>query len=542
MLLVVLGAVGFVLLIACSNVATLLLARAAARQKEVSIRTAVGASRRRLVQQMLTESLVIAAAGGVAGVLLAAWSLSALRALLPARFAGLPGLDQLGIDVRVLTASVIVSLATGLLFGMLPALAASDQRLTVSLNEESRGGTGSVRAKRLRAGLVVAELALSLVLLAGASLLVISFNNLLSVSPGFQPAQLVIAQMTLPSTRYGEHERVVAFFDALFEQLAAAPAIQRAGATTSLPFDGVDSRLNLTIEHRTGESPIPVRVHPRVVSTAYFQTLSIPLKRGREFTGHDVETSPRVVILNEAAARRYWPNDDPIGQRISIGADDEWREIVGIVGDTRHEGLDADAEPAAYLPQRQRFDSLGEGFERAMALVIRTTGDAASATPLLRTALTNVDPQVPIGLVRRMDDLIDDSIAPRRLNFVLVSAFALVAMGLTSAGLYGVMAYLVTQRTREIGVRMALGASRKQVLALVLREAGSMTLLGIVIGVVGALVLTRFMATMLFGISAANPLVYLSMSLVLALVALLAVAVPSSRATRIDPLSAIRDI
>jgi putative ABC transport system permease protein len=541
MLLVVLGAVGFVLLIACSNVATLLLARAAARQKEVSIRTAVGASRRRLVQQMLTESLVIAAAGGAAGVLLAAWSLSALRALLPARFAGLPGLDQLGIDVRVLTASVIVSLATGLLFGMLPALAASDQRLTVSLNEESRGGTGSVRAKRLRAGLVVAELALSLVLLAGASLLVISFNNLLSVSPGFQPAQLVIAQVTLPSTRYGEHERVVAFFDALFEQLAAAPAIQRAGATTSLPFDGVDSRLNLTIEHRTGESPIPVRVHPRVVSTAYFQTLSIPLKRGREFTGHDVETSPRVVILNEAAARRYWPNDDPIGQRISIGADDEWREIVGIVGDTRHEGLDADAEPAAYLPQRQRFDSLGEGFERAMALVIRTTGDAASATPLLRTALTNVDPQVPIGLVRRMDDLIDDSIAPRRLNFVLVSAFALVALGLTSAGLYGVMAYLVTQRTREIGVRMALGASRKQVLALVLREAGSMTLLGIVIGVAGALVLTRFMATMLFGISAANPLVYLSMSLVLALVALLAVAVPSSRATRIDPLSAIRE-
>ena len=441
----------------------------------------------------------------------------------------------------MLTASVIVSLATGLLFGMLPALAASDQRLTVSLNEESRGGTGSVRAKRLRAGLVVAELALSLVLLAGASLLVISFNNLLSVSPGFQPAQLVIAQVTLPSTRYGEHERVVAFFDALFEQLAAAPAIQRAGATTSLPFDGVDSRLNLTIEHRTGESPIPVRVHPRVVSTAYFQTLSIPLKRGREFTGHDVETSPRVVILNEAAARRYWPNDDPIGQRISIGADDEWREIVGIVGDTRHEGLDADAEPAAYLPLRQRFDSLGEGFERAMALVIRTTGDAASATPLLRTALTNVDPQVPIGLVRRMDDLIDDSIAPRRLNFVLVSAFALVALGLTSAGLYGVMAYLVTQRTREIGVRMALGASRKQVLALVLREAGSMTLLGIVIGVAGALVLTRFMATMLFGISAANPLVYLSMSLVLALVALLAVAVPSSRATRIDPLSAIRE-
>jgi putative ABC transport system permease protein len=541
MLLVVLGAAGFVLLIACANVATLLLARAAARQREVSIRTAVGASRRRLVQQMLTESLVIAVAGGAGGVLLAAWSLSALRTLLPVRFAGLPGLDHLGIDLRVLSMSVMVSLTTGLIFGGLPALAASDERLAVSLNEESRSGTGGLRARRLRAALVVAELALSLVLLAGASLLVLSFNNLLNVSPGFQPAQLLIARVTLPGSRYGEHERVVAFFDAVSERLAAAPAIQHVGATTSLPFDGPDSRLDLTIEHRTADSPIPVRVHPRVVSTGYFQTMGIELVRGRAFTGHDVETSGRVVIINEAAARRYWPTDDPIGQRISVGATDEWREIVGVVGNTRHEGLDADAEPAAYLPQHQRFESLGAGFARAMSLVVRTTGDAASVTPLIRTAVANVDKQVPIGMVRQMDDLIGDSIAPRRLNFVLVSAFALVALALTSAGLYGVMAYLVTQRTREIGVRMALGASRKQVLALVLREAGSMTLLGIGIGVAAGLGLTRFMATMLFGISAANPLVYVSMSLLLAFVALLAVAVPSSRATRVDPLSALRE-
>jgi predicted permease len=284
-----------------------------------------------------------------------------------------------------------------------------------------------------------------------------------------------------------------------------------------------------------------VRVHPRVVSNGYFQTMGIRLVRGREFTGHDAEGSGPVVVINEAAARRYWPNDNPIGQRISIGATDEWREIVGIVGDTRHEGLDADTDPAAYLPQHQRFDSLGAGFERAIALVIRTSGDAASVTALIRTAVSNVDRQVPIGLVRQMDDLIDDSIAPRRLNFVLVSAFALVALALTSAGLYGVMAYLVTQRTREIGVRMALGASRTQVLALVLREAGSMTALGIGVGVAVALGMTRFMATLLFGISAANPLVYLSMSLLLAFVALLAVAVPSSRATRVDPLSALRE-
>jgi putative ABC transport system permease protein len=313
------------------------------------------------------------------------------------------------------------------------------------------------------------------------------------------------------------------------------------GATTSLPFDGVDSRLNLTIEHRPEESAFPVRVHPRLVSTGYFQTMGIPLVRGRGFGDHDSETSVNVAIINEAAARRYWPDQDPIGQRISIGATDDWRQIVGVVGDTRHEGLDADADPAAYLPQHQRFESLGSGFERMATLVIRTSGDAATMAPLLRTAVANVDPQVAIGLVQRMDELIGDSIAPRRLNFLLVSAFAAVALVLTAAGLYGVMSYLVTQRTREIGVRMALGASRRQVLGLILRDAGSMTLLGIGLGVAGALVLTRSMTTMLFGVSTANPLVYLSMSLLLAAVALMAVAVPSSRATRIDPLTALRD-
>ena len=541
MLLVVLGAVAFVLLITCANVATLLLARAAARQKEVSIRIAVGASRGRLVQQMLTESVVIAAAGGAVGVLLAAWSLSALRALLPASFAGLPGIDHLGIDVRVLLAAMVVSLLTGLIFGVLPALAASDQRLGISLNEESRGGTGSVRARRLRSGLVVAELSLSLILLAGASLLVVSFNNLINVSPGFEPSQLFITRVNLPWSRYAEHARTVAFFDGVAEKLAAAPGVQRVGATTSLPFDGGDSRLNLVIERRTTESPFPVRVHPRLISTGYFQTMGIPLVRGRGFNDHDAETSANVAIINEAAARRYWPNENPIAQRISIGADNDWREIVGVAGDTRHEGLDADADPAAYLPQHQRFTSLGNGFERTATLVIRAIGDAASVTPLIRAAVAQVDAQVPIGMVRGMDDLIGDSIAPRRLNFVLVSAFAAVALILTAAGLYGVMSYLVAQRTREIGVRMALGATRGQVLQLVLREAGSMTLVGIAVGVGGALLLTRSMTSMLFGVSAANPLIYLSMSLLLALVALLAIAVPSSRATRVDPLSALRD-
>jgi predicted permease len=539
-LLVLLGAVAFVMLIACANVGTLLLARAASRQKELSVRRAVGATRSRVAQQMLTESLVVAFAGGVAGLLVAAWGLAAFRSMAPAQFAGLPGIAGVGIDGRVMAAAFALSAVTGMIFGVVPALVASDQRIGFALSEETRGGSGSVRAGRFRSALVVAELALSLVLLAGAALLIVSFNNLINVAPGFQPAQLVITRITLPAARYGEHARTVAFFDALYERLRVAPGVQRVAATTSLPFDGPDSRLSLTIEHRTGQSPFPVRVHPRIVSTDYFQAMGIPLVRGRAFTDRDTVSSGDVVVINEAAARRYWPNEDPLGQRISLGAPAEWREIVGVVGDTRHEGLDADADPAAFLPQHQGFFNLGTGFERTLTLVIRTGSDAASVTSLVRTSVASIDPQLPIGIVRPMDDVIGDSVAPRRLNFMLVSVFALVAVVLTAAGLYGVMAYLVAQRTREIGVRMALGATRRQVLALMFRQAGTMTGVGIGLGVAGALLLTRSMTSLLFGVSAADPLVYVGVSALLAAVALIAVAVPSSRATRIDPMLALR--
>jgi putative ABC transport system permease protein len=540
-LLVLLGAVVFVMFIACANVATLLLARAASRQKELSVRRAVGATRARVVQQMLTESLVVAFAGGLAGLLVAAWGLAAFRAIVPAQFAGLPGIAGVGIDGRVLAAAFGLSALTGMIFGIVPALVASDSRIGTALTEEARGSSGSARAGKFRAALVVAELALSLVLLAGAALLIASFRNLVNVSPGFQPEQIVITRITLPATRYGQHARTVVFFDALYERLRGAPGLQRVAATTSLPFDGPDSRLNLVIEHKTTQFPFPVRLHPRIVSTEYFQTMGIPLVRGRAFTDHDTESSGDVVIINEAAARRYWPNENPIGQRISLGAAADWREIVGIVADTRHEGLDAEADPAGFLPQRQQFTNLGTGFERTMTVVARTAGDAASVTSVLRTAVAGIDPQLPIGLVRPMDDLIGDSIAPRRLNFVLVSAFAFVALVLTAAGLYGVMAYVVAQRTREIGVRMALGATRKQVLAMMFRQAGSMTAVGIGLGVAGALLLTRSMRSLLFGVSAADPGIYLGVSALLAVVAIVAVAIPSSRATRIDPLHALRD-
>ena len=540
-LLILLAAVALVLLIACANVATLLLARAAGRQRELSVRRAVGATRGRVVQQMLTESVVIALAGGAAGLLLAAWSLAAFRAIVPAQLAVLPGIADVGLDGRALAAALAVSSITGLIFGAVPALAASDRQLGSSLTEATRSASGGTRARRLRSTLVVAELALSLVLLAGAALLIVSFRNLMSVPPGFQPMRIVTAQLKLPWSRYGDHTRTTAFFDALYERLRAAHGVERVAATTSLPFAGGDSRLNLEIEHRTVDSPMPVRVHPRLVSPGYFSTMGIPVMRGRAFTDHDDESSPQVVVVNQAAVRQYWPGEDPIGQRISIGAPNQWREIVGIVGDTRHEGLDADSDPAAYLPQHQQFESLGAGFERSMTIVVRTDAEAAAMTAAIRGAVASLDPLLPIGLVRAMTDLIDESVAPRRLDFLLVSAFASLALALTAAGLYGVMAYVVAQRTREIGVRMALGATRAQVLALMFRQAGALTAFGLVLGIAGALAVTRSMASLLFGVSPTDPIVIAAVSTLLTIVAAAAVAVPSARAAGIDPLLALRE-
>jgi putative ABC transport system permease protein len=540
-LLVLLAAVGLVMLIACANVATLLLARASGRQRELSIRRAVGASRGRLVRQLLTESLVVALAGGATGVLVAAWALSAFRVLLPAQFSGLPGIEHAGLDARVLGAALALSTITGIVFGVVPAVVASDQRVGVTLKEESRGSSGSVRARRLRSGLVVAELALSLVLLAGAALLIVSFDRLTEVSPGFRPDHLWTTSITLPGSRYAEHARAAAFVDALVDRLRTMPGVQRVGATTALPFSGQDARLNLDIEKSPIESAVPVRAHPRLVSPDYFSTMGIPLLRGRTFTDADTESSPAVVVINDTAARRFWPSSDPIGRRISLGSPERWMEIVGIVGDIRHQGLDADANPEAYMPHHQQFAALGTGLVRVQSLVVRSDLDNATVARMVRTAVAAIDSQQPVGLVQPMDGLIADSVAPRRLNFLLVTAFATIALVLTAAGLYGVMAYLVTERRREIGVRMALGASPGQVLGLMLRQAGVMTVAGIVVGVLGALALTRWMTSLLFGVSAADPSIYVAVVGLLTLVALAAVAVPSMRATRIDPLIALRD-
>ena len=540
-LLVLLGAVACVLLIACANVATLLLAKGAVRQKELSVRRAVGATRGQIVQQLLTESMVMSVLGGGVGLVAGGWALSAFKMLLPAQFSELPGIDQMGVDGRVLAAAITATAATGVIFGVLPALVASDQRITPTLHEESRGGTAGVRARRLRSALVVAELAFSLVLLAGAALLIVSFRNLVDVSPGFRPDQLAIVPVSLPSSRYDEAARSVAFYDEVIDRLRATPGILHVAATSAPPFTGLDSRLNLDIERQTVELKGPVRAYPRVVSSDYFSTLGIRLVRGRVFTDRDDRDAVPVALISETAARRYWPNDDPIGRRISLGGETRWMEIVGIVGDVRHLSLDLDTEPDAYIPMRQGFTQLGDNLGRSLTLMIRTAGDPLATAPAVRAVVTAVDPQQPLGRMRKMDDLIAESVGARRLNFVLVSAFAMVALLLTAAGLYGVMAYLVTERTREIGVRMALGASSRQVVAMVLGQAGVMMAIGIAIGVAGAMIVSRAIGSLLFGVSAQDPRIYVAVTAVLAVVALCAAAVPSLRATRIDPLIAIRD-
>jgi putative ABC transport system permease protein len=539
-LLVLLGAVGLVMLIACVNVATLLVARATGRQTEFAVRIAVGAARSRLVRQLLTESLLLGVAGATAGMVLAHGLLRALRVALPAQFSTLPGIEQVGIDLRVLLLAVLALLVTGALFGLIPAFAGSELRVASALNEEGRAGVGGPRGRRARTSLVVAEVALSVVLLVGAGLFVVSFKRVLDVSPGFDPANLVTAPVTLPASRYGNQAQVAAFYDALFARLRGAPGIEAAAAATALPFSGMDGRTSFRIEGSTEPSATPVRAHPRLVTADYLATMRIPLVRGRYFSARDAAGAPDVVIINEATARRFWPEGDPIGKRMAfnLGPEARWLEIVGVVGDIKHQGLEADANPEAYLPFLQPTFS---SYARRMSVVVRTTGDVPAIASLLRSAVAQTDPQQPVGAVARMEDTIAASIGSRRLTLLLLSAFAVMALLLTAAGLYGLMAYVVAQRTREIGVRMALGASRGTVLGLVMRQAGAWTLVGMGLGLLGAAALARSVSTLLFGVSASDPAIYAAVCLVLALVALAAVSVPSWRATRIEPLAALRE-
>jgi putative ABC transport system permease protein len=534
-LLTLLGAVALVLLIATANVANLLLARSASREKEVAIRTALGASRARIVRQLLTESLLLASLGGGLGLLFAYWGVELLLALNPVQ---IHRLQQSTLDARVLTCTTAVSLLTGLFFGLAPALQASKAGLNETLKEGGRSSTEGAGRRRLRGALVVAEMALSLMLLVGAGLLVRSFISLRRVDPGVNPSHVVTMQIPLPRTKYSKDEQRLGLYEQLLARVEGVPGVESAALASSLPPDLQTLWNPFSIEGRPPrpESELPVGDYI-LVTPEYFSALGIPVLRGRAFTDADREGAPRVCLINQTLAREFFPGEDPLGRRLKQGPDrpdNPFMEIVGVVGDVRYEGLDAKVQPAYYLP----FAQNGWG---DMSLLVRSSAtDPAALVPAVRGELRALDPELPLAGVRTMDELLTRSVAEPRFRTLLLAVFACAALLLAAVGIYGVMSYTVAQRTHEIGIRMALGAQGRDVLRLVVGQGVRLTLVGVLLGLAGALLLTRVLTGLLFGVSATDPLTLVCVPLLLSLAALLACYVPARRASKIDPLVALR--
>ena len=537
-LLVLLGAVGFVLLIACANVANLLLARAAARRKEVAIRTALGANRWRLIRQLLTESVLLALVGGGLGLSLATWGVKLLVRL---NENNIPRAQEIGVDTRVLAFALVISVLTGLLFGLAPALQSSKASLTETLKEGGRSSGGAERA-RFRGMLVVSEIALALILLIGAGLLVKSFTRLLDVNPGFRTQNLLTMQIALSRNKYRDNNQIGAFYLQALEKVKALPGVQAAATVSSLPLSGAISSGFFGIE---GRSVPPGMQGPhtdfRGVSHEYLQMMGVPLRRGRYFTDHDAPGTLNVVIIDDTLARRYWPDEDPIGKRVSYNNDPNgqpvWREIVGVVGAIKHKGLDADYRGTLYSPQIQ----VGGGAIRN--LVARAASDPMTLVSAVRAAIQSVDKDQPIYQVRTMDEWVAESVAQKRFSTLLLGLFAAVAMILAAVGLYGVMSYAVTQRTHEIGVRMALGARRRDVVKMVVRQGMLMALGGVAIGLGASFAMAKLISgfsNLLFGVKATDTTIFLVIPLLLIGVAFVACYLPARRATRVEPLIALR--
>ena len=533
-LLLLLGAVAAVLLIACANVANLQLARTAARARDIAVRVALGASPRRLMRYLLTESVVLALAGGAVGVLLALWGVPALLAL---SSGNLPATARVGLDIRVLGFAVLVSLGTGLLFGFAPALQMARTDLHESLKEGGRS-VGHRSSLRLRRGLVVSTVALALTLLVGAGLLIRSFARVVGVDPGFRPDHLLTFYISLPAAKYPNDTVRVQVLERLNAALNATPGIVSAGGTSNIPFGGNWSTSSFNVE---GYQPPPNAPMPwgdmREVTPTFLTTMRAPLKAGRQFTDADRASSPAVCIVDEELVHRYWPNVDPIGKRITFNnlsdSSIQWIQVVGVVGHMAHEGLDAQKRVQVYFPLAQN----GLPF---LGFTVRTTGDPLAALGAVRAAVRTVDPELPLANVNSMDHLIEQSTGSRRFAMLLLGGFALLAMTLASIGLYGVMSYTVTQRARELGVRLALGADAREVLGLVLLQGLRLALTGVAIGLLAAFAVTRVMKNMLFNLSATDPLTFLTIALLLVAVALVASYLPALRATRVDPIVALR--
>jgi putative ABC transport system permease protein len=535
-LLILLGAVALVLLIACANVSNLLLARAASRRKEIALRTALGASRGRLVRQLLAESMLVAIAGGALGLVIASWSVDLLIALAPDT---IPRLGEVTLDRRVVLFTALVSLATGVIFGIVPALRASGPAVNDALKD---GGRTAESAMHGRAGrlLVVSEVALSLVLLVGAGLLVHSFARVQNVEPGFDAGGMLTLRLSLPESRYTTFEKGDRFFDTLFAALRARPDVQSVAAVNALPFSGVGGSRTFHIQGREPKRPEDQPEEQlRIVTDGYFQTMRIPVVKGREFTDRDRLSGPRVALVNQALARKHFREESPIGRRVSFSRNEpHWYEIVGIVANIKHRGLDAADRPELYVPYRQPL--FANWTVRPMQVVVRTAGDPMVAAGTVRHELAQIDAEQAISDVRTMDERIGRSLEGRRFNMLLLAVFAAIALALAAIGIYGIIAYAVTARTHEIGVRLALGAQRRDVMTMIVAQGMAMTAAGTVVGLVAAMLVTRLMSSLLFGVSAADPFTFTAITALLAAVAFVACYIPARRATRVDPLVALR--
>lgn len=535
-LIVLLVAVACVLLIACANVAGLLLARAVGRRREIALRVALGANRTRVVRQLLTESLLLATVAGVLGSILAYWSFNFLQGLVPAEMALLANLK---LDTQILAFTLLISIVTGIVFGLVPALQSANVDLNEALKQSS---TRTTSTARLRSSLIVFEVALSLVLLVAAGLMIQTLFQLFRQYSVLEPEQVLTLRTILPREKYGELQKRSNFYQQVLERVEHLPGVVAAGYTTSVPLSWKGGTSGFYPEGL--KTPIPGMAYDsnhRQVSTDYLKAMHIPLRQGRYFDSRDNAQSLPVAIINETMARQYWPGENALGRRFKVGdpddADRPWTEIVGIVGDVRQMGLDEPVKAEMYLPYQQINHN---PWFMPRDLAIRTTGDTSSLVGSVRQIVREVDPDQPISNVATMSEVLGEEAAQQRMGMIMLAGFAALALLLASLGIYGVLAYFVTQHTNEIGVRLALGATPRNILFLVLRKGMVLTLLGVAIGLGAAFVLTRLMSSLLFGVKAADPLTFVLVPLLLTVVALLACVIPARRATKVDPMVALR--
>jgi putative ABC transport system permease protein len=529
LVLILLGAVCFVLLIACANVANLMLVRAAGRRKELAIRAALGASRLRIIRQLLVESVLVWLLGGVIGLLLALWGMDLMAALIPRSI--LPQ-GEISLDARILGFTALASLVTAVLFGLFPALSSSKPNLNASLKEGGGTGGSNSSTRKLSGILVVTEVALALILLIGGGLLANTFLRLWNVALGFSPEKLLTMRISLPGYKYAESRRAV-FFQQLLDGIGEMPGVLDAGAAYPLPFSGAQQAVGFKIE---GSPADDLSANYRAVSPGYFRTMGIPLESGRWFSERDIEGAPDVMVINETMARQFWGQEDPIGKRLNIlnAMGRPPREVVGVVGDVRHAGLDRESGPEMYVPyfQTPRFST--------MYVVLRTHSDPLSVVAAMRGQIQALDKDQPVEEIRTMQQLLSNSVATQRFNMLLVGSFGILSLVMAAVGVYGVISYSASQRVQEIGIRLALGAQRRDILKLVVGQGMVLTVIGVAFGLAAALALTRVISSQLFGVNAADPATFALVSVILLGVALGACFIPARRATKVDPMVALR--